>query len=383
MFRDRTGGGGKIVSAFPTTAPLAATPSASTEGVAPRSRDQRRLARRDAIGATAVLLFLIALGSRWFTYIDPALLGYLGATLIAFFGTVWRISAVWRRPASALYGRALAGAVFSPAAVCTALRSAAGDLVAQSFIRSRSRPRWIAHMLLSLGTLVSFAITLPLVFGWMHFAPSGESHYRLVAFGVPTLRLHAEGVPAWLMFHALSVAAVAVAAGAFYFLATRLRARQPACKRSADLAPLILLLVVALSGLALPASRNWARLFEAAAWLHQLSVIALLAAMPFSKLGHLLVRPLQIGVRVLRDREEPWAPCAECGEPIAPRPQQESVSAILAARNGAAAATGYCPKCRRRCLALAQATLVGGRFRPIGMRTDQAPAGTGRRRGAA
>ncbi len=47
--------------------------------------------------------------------LDPALFGYAAATVVAVFGVTWRASAFWRRPASAVYGRALLAALARPA----------------------------------------------------------------------------------------------------------------------------------------------------------------------------------------------------------------------------------------------------------------------------
>src|SRR5690606_2332324 len=62
---------------------------------------------RDAALATAALLLAIVAGSGFLEHVDPALLGYLGATVVAFAGFTWRASAFWRRRPSAFYARAL------------------------------------------------------------------------------------------------------------------------------------------------------------------------------------------------------------------------------------------------------------------------------------
>ena len=126
--------------------------------------------------------------------------------------------------------------------------------------------RWIAHLLLSLGTLASFAITLPLVFGWMHFA-AGRTTALPRVFG-----LHAAGraasrstVPfAWLMFHALASRASRSPWAPRTSCVARLRRRAacPARRPASHVAPLLLLLVVALTGLALPASRTLPAVFQ-------------------------------------------------------------------------------------------------------------------------
>ncbi|TMA86050.1 MAG: hypothetical protein E6J71_05590 [Deltaproteobacteria bacterium] len=328
---------------------------------------------RDATVATLGLLAAIHAGSGGLTRLDPALLGYLAATVAAGFATVYRMSAFWRRPASAFYVRTLLGTVRHPRRLGQMLRGAARDLAAQRFIARRSRARWLAHLLLSGGTLASFAITLPLVWGWLHFEAEEQRTYRAFFLSIPVTRFAVDGAVGWLVFHALSLAAVTVVFGSAYFLVVRLRARrQPGTTGGFHLSPLLLLLVVALTGLALPvAGRSGSPgLFQAAATVHEVSVIVLLLALPFSKLAHLLIRPLQLGVQVVRAPGVPRVSCAGCGAALAPAAQRDAVEGLLEARGFRLA--GYqrrCPACRRRQVAAAQAELLGAQFQPR-------PAGT-------
>src|SRR5262249_36249552 len=167
-------------------------------------------AARDATLATVLLLAAVWAGSDGFADVDRALRGYLAATLVATFGTVLRASAFWRRPASAFFARVLVSGLRSPAGLRTVFATAGGGLAAQRFVARRSRARWAAHLLLSLGTLAGSAISLPLVFGWMHFVADGEDVYRVIVGGVPVGRFALDGVVAWLVFHALVLAACAV-----------------------------------------------------------------------------------------------------------------------------------------------------------------------------
>jgi hypothetical protein len=145
-------------------------------------------AARDATLATVLLLAAVWAGSDGFADVDRALLGYLAATLVATFGTVLHASTFWRRPASAFFARALVSGLRAPAGLRTAFAAAGGDLAAQRFVARRSRARWAAHLLLSLGTLAGSAISLPLVFGWMHFVADREDVYRVIVGGVPVGR---------------------------------------------------------------------------------------------------------------------------------------------------------------------------------------------------
>ncbi|MBI3784689.1 MAG: hypothetical protein HY270_14950 [Deltaproteobacteria bacterium] len=349
------------VGAFP-----ASLTGAERATVAPRGAVLNLLPWRDATIATLLLIAAIAVGSGFFASFDPALLGYCAATLVASVAVVWRLSAFWRRPASAFYARALLAALLQPSDLLRTLSAAGCDLGAQNFIRRRSAIRWAAHLLLSLGTLTSFAITVPLVFGWMHFVADGERSFRMIVFNLPAVRFDVGGAFAWCIFHGLILAAVAVTLGALYFLVARLRRRTlPEVTASFAIAPLLLLLFIALSGLALPATRGWPFGFRVAALAHEASVIVLLVALPFSKLNHLLVRPLQLGVRAVRRDDAAWRACASCASRLAPTAQQHAVADLLE-RRGLPVASHWrlCPQCRRKRVAATQASLVGASFQP-------------------
>ena len=309
--------------------------------------------------ATLALAIAVWLGSRAGRDLDPALFGYLGAVVVTTFALAVRVSAFWRRPASAFYGRARVAAFGDWSRLRVALGSAGRDLAAQRFVAHRSRIRWIGHLMLSLGTLASFAITLPLVFGWLHFEAEGQDVFRPVFAGIPLPSMPLDGLIAWLVFHALTIAGVAVAVGAVLLLGSRLRrGAVGGATSSAHVTPLLLLLAVAATGLALPASREHPTAFFVAARVHEISVVALLVALSSSKLAHVLVRPLQIGARIVRSAVGPRAVCVACGGAFASSEQLEAVAAILAADRA------HCPPCRRRLVGGAQAMLVGARFHP-------------------
>ena len=316
---------------------------------------------RDAILATLLLGLAVYAGSARGRDLDPALAGYLAATLVGCFVTTWRTSAAWRRPAAAFYSRTLLAALRSPGELRRTLAAASRDLAAQRMIARRSTPRWAAHLLLSGGTAASVAIVLPLVFGWVRFEATGLRAYRLHVLSVPTVSFDVDGVAAWLAFNALNLAAVAVVAGAAYFLARRLRTRR------AGVAPLLLLLAVAITGLALPVTSALASptLQRLAAWAHEVAVVAFLAAAPFTYLSHALIRPLGLGAKLVRAASAHLAHCGACAAPLAPRAQRNAVLGLLAAEGLPATPHQHlCPSCRRRCVATAQAALLGARFQP-------------------
>src|SRR6185295_16180429 len=107
--------------------------------------------------------------------------------------------------------------------------------------------------------------------------------YQIVFFGLPLPghQFAIDGAFGFLMFHALSLCGVAVAFGAAYFLFARWQRRgEPGATAGFHVAPLLLLLAVALTGLALPASRGMPGAFRAAALAHELCVVVLLVALP-------------------------------------------------------------------------------------------------------
>ncbi|MBX3025202.1 hypothetical protein KF840_09850 [bacterium] len=318
-----------------------------------------------AVGGVLVLVFL---GSTGFRHLDHALLGYLGAVLAATFGIAYRTSAFWRRPASAVYGRALLRALRDPRRLRAALAGAGRHVIGQEMIARRSRGRWLAHLLLSLGTLASFAITLPLVFGWLHFVVVDDRTYQVVFFGLPLPghQFAIDGAVGFFMFHALGLCGVAVALGAASFLVARWRRRgEPGATSGFHVAPLLLLAAVALTGLALPASRAVPGAFHVASLLHELTVVVLLVALPFSKLNHLFIRPLQVGALVMRAAGEPRRTCVSCGADLAPAAQAAAVAGLLAERGFAFARhVEHCPPCRRRLVAAAQARMLDADFQP-------------------
>jgi hypothetical protein len=338
---------------------IAATDDAEKRGAC------RRRAVRDATATTIALALAIYAGSGRLAHLDHALLGYLLATLVATWGLVYRLGAFWRRPASAFYARALFRGLRRPSQAWRVLHHGGRDLVAQRFIGRRHWLRWLAHMLLSWGTLASVAVTVPLVWGWMRFEAVGDRAYRVLFWSVPGLRFDADGLAGWMVFHVLHVAAVAVIAGAITFLALRLRrAPDRAATHAFHVAPLLLLLAVAGTGLALPLAAHYAPgTFAAAALVHELTVIVLLIALPLGKLTHVLIRPLQLGSRLVR--AEPDAACLRCGVPLAPVAQLAAVASVLAARGlDLGERHRVCPPCRRRELARVHSALLGTRFQP-------------------
>jgi hypothetical protein len=344
---------------------------------------QSRLATIDGRAATwgiaAVLaaLSLAVLGSgnlRWF---DAALVGYLFGTLFAVFGVVYRYLVWLRRPPTARLNRrgweafrrrgrrgrnvvALAGLVVS-------------NLLVQSFIRSRSRARWLAHQLVFWGCVLAAAVTFPLVLGLLHFESVGQNgrEYRTFIGGVGTFRFDSRSAMGWVTFHLLDIAAVLVLAGVFMFLARRLRDPGAlAVERSNDFLALAGLFAVSVTGLALTASNLWmdGRFYVFLNTVHALTVILGLMYLPFGKLFHIFQRPGNLGVAFYKGEaaEGSQQACRRCGEAFASTLQMGDLKEVLPqvgfdySLPEGGNYQDHCPACRRRLVTLAQSRRVGG-----------------------
>ena len=336
--------------------------------------------RAAAWGVAAVLaaLAVAVLGSgnlRWF---DAALVGYLFGTLFAVFGVVYRYLIWLRRPPTACLnrrgweafrrrGRLAGNALALPGLAVT-------NLALQSFIRHRSRSRWVAHQLVFWGCVLAALVTFPLVFGLLHFESVGQQgrRYRTFVGGIGTITFDSRGLVGWIVFHLLDISAVLVLAGVFIFLARRVRdpgAR--AVERSSDFLALAGLFAVSVTGLALTASNLWmeGRFYVFLNTVHALTVILGLMYIPFGKLFHIFQRPANLGVAYYR-REGAAGPqqhCARCAEPFASQLQMTDLKQVLpqvgydySLPRSDGSYQDHCPACRRRLVALAQSRAVGG-----------------------
>src|SRR5215471_10978182 len=174
--------------------------------------------------AAAAAIFL---GSRGMVHFDPALTGYAAGTLLAVFAAGYRFTVWAQRPPSRMYFRRglqlLFRSVASPAKnnnreqfndstvqrIDAPLSHGAGTLgfslarnfVAQEFIRRRGPFRWIMHLCLSGGCTLAFAITFPLVFGWVHFESFQDNAemYRVKVFGLGVDSFDVHSLKAHLM----------------------------------------------------------------------------------------------------------------------------------------------------------------------------------------
>ena len=255
-------------------------------------------------------------------------------------------------------------------------RVVADKVVAQNFIRHRSWYRWVMHLCLSGGCTLAFAITFPLVFGWVHFAPDGgdATVYTVKVLGLSVDRFAVESFKAFLMFNLLNIAGLIVLVGVVMALGRRIsdageRATQTFFE---DFLPLLLILAVTVTGLGLTVSYKF---MEGSghgflAVVHLVTVLALLFYIPFGKLFHMFQRIVSVFVGLYKQEGErtPQAACARCLLPFASVMHVEDLKEVLdqLGFNYRYQVEGHelhyqdiCPSCRRRLIALNQGHAIG------------------------
>lgn len=326
------------------------------------------------LAASAVLTFLVIVGSRNLEHFDSALFGYLIASIVAF-GAIFFRYALWlQRPATRAYF--LRGLKlfferknFARNTVDTS-RTVATNLVAQRFIFKRGFSRWLMHFLIMWGCILSAAITFPLVFGWVHFRLEGDSGYRAYIFGFPGQLMEGRSLIAWVTFHALDFTAIMVIAGCAIAIHRRLKDRGAIAVQQflLDFVPHLLLIAISVSGLMLTASSLWfgGYMYSFIALTHQAVVIMTLFFLPFGKLFHIVQRPASIGVELYqqRSKEMEQAKCKRCGVEFASvmwlgdlKQVVERVGFDYTMENGEKL-QDYCPRCKRVMRGLAYSGLT-------------------------
>jgi len=329
------------------------------------------------VAGGAVTLFIV-IGSQGLRHFDWMLLHYALATVFAVAASTYRVVLWLRRPPTRRYWKQNWRLFRTGSIVQNSLRL--GQLLfnnvgAQKFIARRSRYRWIMHMCLSWGGITAFAITFPLVFGWVHFeTPPGDlEKYHVVFLGMHVQEFSVHSIIAFLTFNALNISAVLMLIGVSMALYRRLTdGGAIALQRfSNDILPLLLLFVVAASGLGLTISAHFmdGRGFPFVAAAHAASVIILLLSLPFGKLFHIFQRPAHIGVGLYKcaGQSGAQAHCGRCGEVFASQMHVDDLKLVFAELGLDAHLGGpvshyqeVCPPCRRRLLALNQGKTMAG-----------------------
>jgi hypothetical protein len=354
------------------------------------------------IAAIAAIALIVA-GSRNLRDFDWALTTYAVGSVFALFAVVYRyavwaqrpptrmylrrgLQAFFRRPSvGAVYDRPLFAIEMEKRAVIdrayssrwmTLLRLLLDNFVLQRFITRRSRERWIMHACLSWGGMLAFAITFPLVFGWVHFEsiPENAEIYRLFVMGVALEQFSVHSFSGFLHFNLLNISAVVLVAGLALSVKLRMSDKGEFAIQtfSDDVFPVLLLFAVCVTGLMLSVSSKFlaGSGFQFIGMTHAASVIGLLLYLPFGKLFHIIQRPLSLGVSFYKEsgRAGAAAHCRRCGEHYASQLHVNDLKTVLdqlgfnfrfATSDGELHYQDICPPCRRRLLALNQGRAVG------------------------
>ncbi|WP_281883587.1 hypothetical protein [Paenibacillus sp. YYML68] len=277
------------------------------------------------------LLILMYIGSRMFTHIDLALYGYMVGTVVFIGGSFYRFMAWADRPPTRIIltkGIKLLGRRSTP-------RTATEQLVTYRFIWNRGWYRWLQHILLGWGCLLSCFVTFPLVFGWMYFTMEDNGYYTVVGFGLDLMRVKADGMIAFLFYNALNITAMMVIAGVCMALRRRLGSMQARAEQTFayDFLPLYLLLFISVTGLLLTVSNVFLGGFghPVMSLIHQWSVIITLIYLPFGKLAHIPFRPMSVLARSYREHYGQQAPlaCKVCASPFVSVEQSGDVVEVL------------------------------------------------------
>ncbi len=334
---------------------------------------------------TGILAVLIILGSRNLQHFDAALVGYTFAVLFATFAITYRYAVWLQRPPTKRYWNRGWQLFFSPQYLPRNLRNwfarVTADFALNRFIFRRSTSRGLAHALIMWGCILAFAITFPLVFGWIHFetVPGDLQSYRTFIFGFPTTSFEIHSMVAFLIFHGLVWSSFMVIAGVMLAMRRRMRDHGAASLQrfAEDFLPLILLFAISITGLLLTASYTWMQGYgyDFLALLHAITVIFTLLYLPFGKFFHIFQRPAQLGVSFYQDvaAAEGMASCRRCAREFAPLLQINDLIEVereLGYRyeTNAPGVDHYqhiCPACRRSMLAIAQGALWGRNSEPV------------------
>ena len=346
-------------------------------------------------GLTLVVLGGIALGSNGLKHFDAALTGYAIGSLLAAFAVGYRFMVWAQRPPSRMYfkrgielffqrlgsqtkatGDEKKSNVSMPHGTGTLGYAVARNFVGQEFIRRRGGFRWIMHLCLSGGCTLAFAVTFPLVFGWIHFESFADNAemYRVQMFGLSVDSFSIHSVKAFIMFNILNISAVLVLVGLVMAGIRRMTDAGELATQSfaEDILPLLIIFAVTVTGMALTVSYKFFDGHGHGMWamVHMVSVVSLLLYIPFGKLFHMFQRTCSLCVSRYKKAGAAGARahCRSCGEDFASQMHVDDLKTVLDELGfdyrfeGARGDVHYqeiCPACRRRLLALNQGQSIG------------------------
>ncbi|MBU9713245.1 MFS transporter [Evansella tamaricis] len=316
------------------------------------------------------LFFTMWIGTGQFTKVDWMLFGYMVASFIFFIGMTVRLTSWVMRPAThEMIKRSIQNMKAKKRQkrnVKAIIKTLIDNIILQKYIFKRGIYRGIQHWLIAWGCIGSLAITFGLTFGWMHFKLVDATTYQVVVFGVPTLKMHPDGLLAGLIFEGLNITATMLLIGVIMAIVRRIKNHDTQVTQRAefDLVPLYILLAMTGTGLLLTVSYKllggW--MHPQFQLLHQVTTVLFLVYFPFGKLFHLPIRPMAVAVP-MNYQEEPGIDtkeCVGCGELYSSDDQITDVQTILGKQmfdfktNDGHQLSDYCPACRRKIRVMSQ-----------------------------
>jgi nitrate reductase gamma subunit len=340
-----------------------------------------RKAFRVGVVAGLAVMTMIYAGSRWLQHFDWALTTYAAGSIFAAFAVAYRYALWAQRPPTRMYLKRgwqlfMRRPVRTPRNAGVLGKLLIDNFVLQKFITKRSTERWIMHACLSWGGMLAFAVTFPLVFGWIHFESlaSNAEIYRVFVMGYPVEEFPVHSLRGFLHFNVLNFSAILMLIGLVLSVKLRMSDRAELAIQSFadDVLPLLLLFTVTITGLMLTASSHFMAGygFQFIGMAHAASVIGLLLYLPFGKLFHIVQRPLSLGVSFYKEAGQTGirALCRRCGGDYASQMHVDDLKTVLdqlgfnfrfATAGGEVHYQEICPPCRRRLLALNQGRALG------------------------
>ncbi len=315
-------------------------------------------------------------GSRQLKHFDWALATYAVGSIFAAFAVAYRYALWAQRPPTMMYLKRGLQIFFRRSAGVPRNTGRLGQLlldnfVLQKFITERSAERWIMHACLSWGGMLAFALTFPLVFGWIHFEslPANAEIYRVFLFGYPVEEFAVHSIRGFLHFNLLNLSAVLMVFGLILSIKLRMSDKAEIAIQTFadDVLPLLLLFTVSVTGLMMSVSSKYMAGygFQFLGMAHAASVIGVLLYLPFGKLFHIVQRPLSLGVSFSKEAglRGPRAHCRRCGEDYASQMHVDDLKTVLDQlgfnfRFDDVHYQEICPPCRRRLLAVNQGRAV-------------------------
>jgi len=301
------------------------------------------------VASSAIVALGIFVGSGGMQRFDHELYGYAVAATLAAFAVGYRFTLWSSRPPSRMYFLrglqliARRGPTYrknkskKTKPGYELAKTASQNFVAQNFIRERSYYRWIMHLCLSGGCTLAFAVTFPLVFGWIHFSTPIDNAelYHVEVFGVTVDSFGIHSFKAAIMFNLLNIA------GVFAFVGVTMAGYRRIADAGAralttfyeDVLPLIIIAAVTITGLALTVSYKFldGQGHGSLAWIHMLTVVALLFYLPFGKLFHMFQRVAALCVSVYKKagQAEEQATCEATGKEFASQRHVDDLKIVL------------------------------------------------------